>query len=482
MSLILFKVAKKYNLNTGKIVEILAANGREIANKPNAKLSDDDLSIIEKQIESVKEKKYIQDKIESKIEHDSKTGEAVLQSKKSITLGELASILKKPTLDVVKLFKNMSIYFENKPNILIKNSEVELFMRTYKVKNKSLKLLTGLTEVNLNKSSSKTIKPHITKTCTICGKSIQSKDYEKHITKHNRNENTAPKSKIDSKSKKSIKTKISNGLKNKKSDRSFSEIKNPGPATRYKEQNEYSKFGGIFKFYRLHTLEWNKITFYRNRLNYGPINYPLPGAISDWNTKKGLMEALLPYGLTSFLNDKGKFFSIIELEIIYGVAFDILQNNTESTTTFTNVSSNNVEEQLKKYKSSFKFKYLQYLLQKQNELLTIVQIIERIDHQVGQFNTRKTYLFTIIGNKEWYIILESLDDNTATYIFKIKKDSMQDYYTTKAYLKYYFESKLVNKRELLSTKKIQEHITNFPSYIIFNHGDFDRWVRNLEKL
>ena len=53
----LSKVAKEFNLSLGKITEFLAAKGRPVENNPNAKIGDDEYSLLSKEFSGDKSAK-----------------------------------------------------------------------------------------------------------------------------------------------------------------------------------------------------------------------------------------------------------------------------------------------------------------------------------------------------------------------------------------------------------------------------------------
>ena len=53
----LSKVAKEFNLSLGKITEFLAAKGRPVENNPNAKIGDEEYSLLSKEFSGDKSAK-----------------------------------------------------------------------------------------------------------------------------------------------------------------------------------------------------------------------------------------------------------------------------------------------------------------------------------------------------------------------------------------------------------------------------------------
>ena len=53
----LSKVAKEFNLSLGKITEFLASKGRPVENNPNAKIGDDEYSLLSKEFSGDKSAK-----------------------------------------------------------------------------------------------------------------------------------------------------------------------------------------------------------------------------------------------------------------------------------------------------------------------------------------------------------------------------------------------------------------------------------------
>ena len=59
----LSKVAKEFNLSLGKITEFLASKGRPVENNPNAKIGDEEYSLLSKEFSGDKNDLVMDDEI-----------------------------------------------------------------------------------------------------------------------------------------------------------------------------------------------------------------------------------------------------------------------------------------------------------------------------------------------------------------------------------------------------------------------------------
>lgn len=246
---------------------------------------------------------------------------------------------------------------------------------------------------------------------------------------------------------------------------------------------------GQFAYYIPGTVAWSQISFQKRMLKTkSGYRFPIETATSEWTNYIEDMRAVDPRGLLCYYTPNSttlKMFAITNLDIVFGVVLGILdpQNRSYKKVKITRVSEKAFNDILNsKLSATNKKAYLQFLNQIQTPEYPILKVDERVAHASGNIKARVTFIFSLRkrNSHKGLYVLESLDGNTATHLFKAYFSYNQDYYTGIAKLRNYFQSNLTNKRE-----KLYKHSTFFQQFDLhhlaaLHHENFDAWRSRMQ--
>lgn len=244
----------------------------------------------------------------------------------------------------------------------------------------------------------------------------------------------------------------------------------------------------ILSLYNHDFIKWEEVSFVKRALKAGDrLRYEIKIADPDWNSKISLIRKMAPKGLECYfttVNGDKRIFAVYNLDIILGVCLGILDpiKNDYSRVTIDRISEPEIQKIIKsapEYKSRIPF--INHLIINQATGYDIYIVRESIDYYNVVPKKRVSFLFTIIKPNEitGLFILESLDENTATHLFKIDSFLGLDYEISKAKLRNYFQSNITNKRQkLYHDYFLQEYELDKISTL--HHLDYESWRHNLK--
>lgn len=131
-------------------------------------------------------------------------------------------------------------------------------------------------------------------------------------------------------------------------------------------------------------------------------------------------------------------------------------------------------EELEKYKS----KYINYLIAHQMKEYKVVPVTERISHTSGSHN-EDSFIFTAKSlEKHLFIIVENLNTDRATIVFKVRADSYMKALRT---IFDYVQSDRINKRYTICCRDVKFIDAGIIDYWRIEHtnNSFDIWVSKL---
>ncbi len=239
--------------------------------------------------------------------------------------------------------------------------------------------------------------------------------------------------------------------------------------------------------YHQQLISWDEVYFVKRALKAGhSFRYEIKMAEPEWTLKIPLIKKLAPQGLDCYftrVNGEKRIFAVYNLDIILGVCMGILDPERND---YSRVTIDRIDEQdvIKIIHSSPLYKnripFLTHIITIQAKGYDIFIVKESIDYYNLVPKTRLSFLFTVLkpNGVTGLFVLESLDENTATHLFKIDSFMGLDYMITKAKLRNYFQSNITNKRQKLYNDQFTQGLT-IDKVSTLHHLDYESWRYNL---
>lgn len=242
-----------------------------------------------------------------------------------------------------------------------------------------------------------------------------------------------------------------------------------------------SRAAHLLREYTYSEMAWDCVRFDIRMIRLGRSHrFPLPLASKSWNSNISKFIDYSP-SVQVYINRRnaGGLAAILNLDVIIGVCLNILGSSYDKSTSVQDVTSQSISDRLSALPHDH-YKSIRWLHARHHPFYSILEIKERIVHS-SVTSTRKTFIFTVLTSSMGYLVVESLDERTATHVCSFSIDNQFDYFVAKARLRQYFQGTTVNKREkLYYTEHMQSlQIDRLGSV---NHTDFDGWCDRLGQL
>ncbi len=240
----------------------------------------------------------------------------------------------------------------------------------------------------------------------------------------------------------------------------------------------------LLGFYELRKFNWRKVKFQTKGMKIDDRSFPLIIADRSWNDKINIMKAIAPDGVECHLWDNGRIVSVLNLDDIIGVGLDIFKHYNNRKVQFKKVTDLVIIHLIKDNQlSDNKIECLKHLIQSHNRSFRKIAIIESIVNVSSNISyLRTTLIFTLKSENSDlnYVVLESIDENTATYIFSPEDNDILSYFMTLSHLRNYFQGNIENKRERSYDESYLFEHHSLIRHRALQHRDFLSWKKNLE--